>query len=100
MFKRFRALFAQKNVDTSKGIWLGLRKNLTRNAEDANGKKYTRFRLITEGEHKGAYVHVPHINFTRIQFRDKTAETEMLDIIKSGLEICILDPKSDPKSSR
>lgn len=100
MFKRFRALFAQKNVDTSKGIWLGLRKNLTRNAEDANGKKYTRFRLITEGEHKGAYEPVPHFNFTRIQFRDKTAEAEVLDLIKSGLDIYIDDPKSDPKSSR
>lgn len=61
---------------------------------DANGKSYSKYRLITEGPNKGKYESVPSFHTTRTGLRDTVAEAERRDIFESGFEVHAPDPKS------
>ncbi len=87
----------QQSVEKRKSVGIiGLEPGLTAVIQaDANGKTYSKYRLITEGVNSGKYESVPSFNTTRTGMRDTHEETERRDIFESGFEVHAPDPKSD-----
>jgi hypothetical protein len=86
----------QHSVEKRKSVGvIGLEPALTAVIQaDANGKTYSKYRLITKGPNSGKYESVPSFHATRTGLRDTVAEAERRDILESGFEIQTPDPKS------
>lgn len=88
----FKRLFSSK---TDGEIWIGEGFNPTGSggqklkAPDSNGKQYSRFYLIKDGENQDKYA--PFLVTQRSYVRDEVMERELRDTTESGFEILVYD---------
>ena len=60
---------------------------------DRNGKSYRYFQLIEDGEHQGKYAPLLSPYSTRKDVVNMARIDEMRDIMESGFEVIVIDPK-------
>ena len=86
--------FDSGNNNKTTYIGMGFNKGVITDAQPE--REYEYFEKITQGEHKGKYK--PVLKFGYQDRRNEKEEVEMFDIIKSGKEIFVFDPKADPEA--